>query len=167
MPMTKEQYERLSAPLRARPNGARNLRRADRALTLAVYCAYPALLLVLLWRRDPRLLRVLLTPGLSFVLVSLFRRALNAPRPYEALDIVPLIPKDTKGQSFPSRHVFSVFVIAATFLYCAVPLGLCMCAVGILIAAVRVLGGVHYPKDVLAGAAAGLLSGLIGFVLIP
>ena len=33
--------------------------------------------------------------------------------------------------------------------------------VGVGLAAVRVLGGIHYPVDVLVGAACGLVAGLI------
>ena len=34
-------------------------------------------------------------------------------------------------------------------------------AIGVLIALIRVIGGVHYPSDVLAGAIIGILAGLI------
>ena len=33
--------------------------------------------------------------------------------------------------------------------------------VGVLVALIRVIGGVHYPSDVLAGAIIGILAGLI------
>ena len=37
---------------------------------------------------------------------------------------------------------------------------------GVLMAAERVVGGVHFPRDVLAGAAIGILSGVLGFFVI-
>ena len=75
-------------------------------LPLLLYALYPILLLFLLLRQDDRFLRVLLTPGISFVLLSIFRDRFNAPRPYEALDIDPLIRKNTKGHSFPAAMCF-------------------------------------------------------------
>lgn len=162
--MTKEGYARLSAPFRARPGAVIAL---DKGLTLAVYLAYPALLLWLLRTGDPRLLRTVVTPGASFLVVSLVRRWYNAPRPYEVLDIKPLIPKDTAGKSFPSRHAFSIFVIAAAFWSVCPPLGGVLLAAGVLLSAARVVGGVHFPRDVIAGAVIGLASGLLGFWLLP
>ena len=44
---------------------------------------------------------------------TLLRAAINRPRPYEALNFTPLFPKDTKGQSMPSRHCFSAAAIVA------------------------------------------------------
>lgn len=165
--MTKETYEKITRSLREHPRRIRFLQSTNKILTISVYCAYPALLLFAAVQKDMRFWRILLTPAVSFLLVSGFRRLLNAPRPYEALDIVPLIKKDTKGKSFPSRHIFSVFVIAMAFLYISFPLGILFTAIGLLLAIVRVIGGVHFPKDVIAGAVIGILSGIIGIYLIP
>ena len=35
--------------------------------------------------------------------------------------------------------------------------------IGILLGMIRVLGGVHEPRDVIAGAVIGIASGIIGF----
>ena len=96
---------------------------------------------------------------MSFLLVSVFRNLYNAKRPYELLEIQPLIHKDKKGKSFPSRHVFSVFVIAMTFLWLCPPAGVVFLVVGVLLALCRVIGGVHFPRDVIAGALAGIAAG--------
>lgn len=165
--MTKETYEKMTRPFRGHPRRLRLLQAGNRLLTVFVYAAYPALLLFAAVRRDGRFWRIFLTPAVSFLLVSIFRRLINSPRPYEAAGIVPLIPKDTRGKSFPSRHIFSVFVISTAFWYISRPWGLLFMAVGLILAAVRVLGGVHFPKDVIAGAMLGILSGMIGFYWIP
>ena len=163
--MTARQYARISAPFR-QDSTKKVLLAANRAMTWGCYLAYPILLLVLAIHRDGRFWRALLVPGISFVLLSLVRRALNFPRPYEALDIDPLIHKDTKGKSMPSRHVFSIFVIAMTFLWIVPWLGIVLLILGAALACVRVIGGVHFPRDVLVGAAVGILCGLVGFYLI-
>ena len=163
--MTKEQYERWSTPIARRSGGPRILKGVNTFLTRLCYVCYPLLLLALALRRDGRFWRVLLVPAAAFVLVSLFRSRFNAPRPYQVLDIHPLIHKDTQGKSFPSRHVFSVFMIAMAWWYICPPVGALFCAVGVLLAAVRVLGGVHFPRDVLAGALIALVAGWLGFWL--
>lgn len=163
--MTRAQYERLAAPFWKTPWKRKALLLINRVLTYGVYLAYPILLIVLAFRQDGRFWRVLLTPAISFVLVSVFRDRFNAKRPYEALGYRPLIPKNTKGHSFPSRHVFSIMVIAMMFWYILPPAGIGLLLCGVLLGVIRVVGGVHYPKDVFAGALIGILSGLIGCLI--
>ena len=66
----------------------------------------------------------------------------------------------------PSRHVFSAFVIGMSALYISVPLGAFILADSSLMCFMRVIAGVHFPKDVIAGAVIGILSGVIGFYII-
>lgn len=113
------------------------------------------------------LVRCIVVPAVAFAAVSVFRRAYNAPRPYEALDIKPLIIKDTHGKSFPSRHAFSMFMIAVSWLAWQPIVGGVLLACGVIMGVIRVLGGVHFPRDVVAGACAAIVAGLIGYVLIP
>ena len=106
--------------------------------------------------------------GISFVLVTVLRKEINAPRPYEVFDAAPVIPKDTRGNSFPSRHAFSIFVIAMTFCACC-PLawaGPVMLAAGVLLAVIRVVSGVHFPCDVVVGALLGMLAGFVGLWIL-
>lgn len=163
--MTKGDYERLSAPFRTEQK-TRALGLANRLTSGVFYLLYPVMLGVLALRGDVRLLRCILVPAVSFAAVSAFRRVYNAPRPYEALDIQPLIYKDTKGKSFPSRHVFSACVISVTALWIVPPLGAALLVLSGVNALCRVLGGVHWPKDVMAGAVMGVLCGLIGYWFI-
>lgn len=138
----------------------------DMILTRTVYLIYPVLLVYLAIKREPAILQALLVPGISFILVSVFRYYLNAPRPYEVLGKDPIIPRKGKGKSFPSRHTFSTFVIAVTVFYFWPVAGILTGIAGALLASVRVLGGVHYVRDVIAGALIGIGCGLIGFYLI-
>ena len=65
----------------------------------------------------------------------------------------------------PSRHIYSITVIAMTFLYVAPMLGIVFLVFALILAAVRVIGGVHYPTDVLAGFLLGVLSGLPLYII--
>lgn len=165
--MTKETYIKMTDGFRGNQKRRKAIIAADSILTKIAYFAYPILLAVLYLEKEPQLLRTVLVPGVSFAAVSVFRYLYCAPRPYEVFDVPPVIPKDTKGKSFPSRHVFSIFIIAMTFLWHVPWIGALIGAAGIFMAVVRVLGGVHFPKDVIAGAVLGVLSGLIGFYWIP
>ena len=77
-------------------------------LTKAVYLFYPLMLIYLAFShpadKDPGLVPAVLVPGISFVLVSIFRSIINAPRPYEKPGAKPpIIKKDRGCESIPGR----------------------------------------------------------------
>ncbi len=151
--MTKETYEKIAAPLRRRPHVVNALKGINRALTALCYVLYPLLLLYLYAKGDARFQCCLWVPAAGFLAVSLFRALYNAPRPYER-GIDSLMKKKTVGHSFPSRHVFSAFIIALAWWSVAPGIGAALLCVGVLLAVIRVVGGVHDPKDVFGGAGA-------------
>lgn len=166
--MTKETYVKMTQPFRDNPRLARGIHILNKACTGLMYAAYPLLLIYMLLNRDTGFLRTLLVPGISFVVLSVGRHLLNRPRPYEAFGVPPVIKKDTKGKSFPSRHVFSATMIAMTFLLMS-PwnwLGVLFLAVCLLLAVVRVVSGVHYISDVLAGIIVGIMAAVVGYVFL-
>lgn len=164
--MTEKQYKKITAPFLKNKNLIVALRLVNLIFTGIVYAAYPALMLYLLITKSVYFQRCLIVPGAMFLFVSGLRKVIDRPRPYEKLNIKPLIEKDKNGQSMPSRHIFSVFVIAMTFLYINPYLSLPFFFIGAVLALARVIGGVHYPSDVLVGAAIGILSGIIGYFVI-
>ena len=164
--MTKEQYERWSKPYRNSKTKRHILIAADKIITILVFLSYPVFLLYTAFGQNPKdFICAVFIPAVSFLLVSVFRKWYSAPRPYEELEIKPLLTKDTKGKSFPSRHVFSVFMIGMTCFYTVKPFGAAIFLLGILLAYIRVIGGVHFPKDVIAGALLGIASGLLFWIL--
>lgn len=165
--MKKEQYLSMMETLRKNPRRKALVQRVNRGLTGLVFFCYPLYLCLLLVKKDALLLQAVAVPAVSFVVVSVFRRIVNEPRPYEKFKTPPVLSKETKGKSFPSRHVFSVFVIAVTVFVRCPAAGLLLGAAGVLLAVIRVVGGVHEPRDVIAGAVFGIASGIIGYYLIP
>lgn len=160
--MNEQFYERLSHPFRRTKRREKMFRLGSRLLTILVYLAYPIALLVFYLTRRQEFFMAVLVPLVSFCLLSVFRAVYDAPRPYEELRIDPITKKDTKGKSFPSRHVFSAFLIAGVIWSLSKVFGIFYFMIGVCIAASRVIGGVHYPKDVLAGGIAGILFWFIG-----
>ena len=97
-----------------------------------------------------------------FVIVSLMRKFINAPRPYEVYDFFAAPPKSKSGLSFPSRHAFSAFVIGTALLYHSLWAGIVVLALGTALAVCRVLLGIHFIRDVICGSAIGVISAVLG-----
>ena len=163
--MTGEKYEKRAEAIRKRPWALQLLRGGNKILTAVTYGDYILLLAAEAIRRDEKFFKVLLIPAAVFVLVTVFRKICNAKRPYELLDIEPLLKRNKAGQSFPSRHAFSIFMIAMAIGYVWRPGGILFLILGGLLAVIRVVGGVHFPRDVAAGAALGILAGILGFYI--
>ena len=114
-------------------------------------------------------LHLSLVTAIPFLIVSLVRALIDSPRPYEVFDTPELeeMRKGRKrGKSFPSRHVFSAFLIGTLWLYFNTLHGIAAIILGSFIAIERVILGIHFPKDVTAGAAVGILSGIIGILVL-
>ena len=153
--------------VKAHKHLVRGLIFANQVLTGIVYVCFMGLIFALIYnKRFDDLIRIFLVCGIPFVLVSVFRYFFNAKRPYAMYDYEPIVAKEKEGQSMPSRHVFSAFVIAFAFAYINWKFSIIFFVVAVLIAVHRVIVGVHFIKDVLAGAIVGIVAGIIGFFII-
>lgn len=164
--MKKEFYERMSAFMKKHSGLSRASVVLSKSITFAIYLFYPIFLSLLYLQHSSFLLRAVLVPAVSFIVLSVVRRIINAERPYEKFDIPALYSKNKKGCSFPSRHTFSAFIIAFTVLYVSLPLGIALLFLSTALALLRVVCGVHFIKDVLAGAVFAAISALIGYIII-
>lgn len=161
----EQRYEQWAAPLRGRPGVVRALNIVNRGIVIVFYVVY-ALLFGWACVSDPwRLVPLVGVTAVGFVAVSFFRRRFNAPRPYECCAIAPLIACDGAGKSFPSRHTFSAFAIAASWFAASVPVAVVLLVAAGVLAVCRVLGGVHFPRDVVAGAFIGSATGALAAFL--
>ena len=163
----QEWYDKRKSSLLRHPQLLQLMRVFNRMMTVLMPLAYLTLLGTNfvgkgVWKD---LSAYILVPAFGFLLLTLVRKWINQPRPYETWEIVPLLDKDSSGNSMPSRHVFSATIISMACLHANLPVGLILLVLSALLGLVRVLGGVHYPKDVLAGYACGLLWGILFFIL--
>lgn len=78
-------------------------------------------------------------------------------RPFIAYGFSPLVPHET-DPSFPSGHAAFFFGMAFFLVLERPRLGAWFLLAALLIGAARVAAGVHYPLDILGGAAVGLLA---------
>ena len=164
--MKEETYRAMADAVNAVPLMKSYIIWFNRVVTICVYLLYPALLGLLWYTKNDGRIPAIVIPGVSFILLSIWRDRINKPRPYEVFDMVPVIDKKTKGHSFPSRHIFCMFLIAVTVFYFYPLAGLLIGLVGIALAVNRVIGGVHFVKDVVCGALVGILCGVAGFYVI-
>ena len=170
--MKKETYIKMTQPFRENPELAKGIHIANKMCTGVMYLAYPVLLVYLFFFGKASsyfsFWRALLVPAISFVLLSVVRALINRPRPYETFGVAPVIKKDTKGNSFPSRHVFSATIIAMTFVLMSpwTYLGLAFLAISAMLAVVRVVSGVHYISDVIAGFLVAVIAAVIGYLVL-
>lgn len=102
--------------------------------------------------------------ALGYLTVTVLRKLLDRPRPYEVYDFYLVKPKEKQGESFPSRHCYSAFVITTLswLVNPVVTLGLLLLAV--LIAVTRVLCGIHFVRDVTVGGLIGIAFGILGVI---
>lgn len=161
----EQRYEQWAAPLRGRPGVVRALNIVNHGIVVVFYAAY-ALLLGWACVSDPWKLAPLVgVTAVGFAAVSFFRKRFNAPRPYECCAIAPLIARDGAGKSFPSRHAFSAFAIAASWFAASAPVAVVLLVAAVVLAVCRVLGGVHFPRDVVVGALIGSATGALAAFL--
>jgi undecaprenyl-diphosphatase len=96
-------------------------------------------------------------------LVSGLKTIVGRTRPCHAIAWAHALPIDLPTDpSFPSGHAAGSFAFAFFFLVLHRPLGIGALLFAIPIAASRIALGVHYPTDVVAGAAIGAALGYAG-----
>jgi len=109
--------------------------------------------------------------GLSEVAWSLFAslslslvigRLIGRTRPFHAWTSIALfIPPPSAAGSFPSSHAATAFAMATALAFADKRLAIIGFIVAVLVAFGRIAAGVHYPSDVIAGAALGIASAFI------
>lgn len=121
------------------------------------------------WRRR---LNFLFFVGLSVILsrailTEIIRFIYFRPRPFAALNFQPLMDY-AAAPSFPSGHAAFYFALAlAVLIFGYKKLGWIFIGASLLIGAARVAAGLHWPTDIVAGAAVALISVLVVKWLLP
>ena len=102
--------------------------------------------------------------GLGLAASQVITEFWQRPRPFVAHphDTILLVAPSNEP-SFPSDHAVAAFAIAFAVAFVGRRVGAAFLAGATLLAVARVIAGLHYPGDVLGGAAIGLLSATLVF----
>ena len=103
--------------------------------------------------------------ALGFITVTVARKLINSKRPYEVYSFYIEPPRSKKGEAHPSRHCYSAAVIATLSWLLSPWLTLGVGVLAAVIAVTRVVTGVHFVRDVLAGLLIGVLFGGAGLLV--
>jgi undecaprenyl-diphosphatase len=109
-------------------------------------------------RRRDRWRYATVTVGLTYLASTSIKVAIGRQRP--VVEDLPQLMATPTGLSFPSSHSSSSFAAAQAYSR-LVPTQL-LYAIAVPMALSRLYLGVHYPSDILAGAALGTVLGRIG-----
>ena len=162
----QEWYDHIAGNIENKPFLLSLLRTFNRFMTVVMPMIYLTLLATTYLQQGlgKQVLIYVFIPASGFVILSFLRKKINAPRPYEEWTIKPLLDRDSPGQSMPSRHVFSATIISMACLHASLTMGMICLTLSAFLGLVRVLGGVHFPKDVVVGYICGLVWGVIFFL---
>ena len=162
----QEWYDHIAGNIENKPFLLSLLRAFNRFMTVVMPMIYLTLLATTYLQQGlgKQVLMYVFIPASGFVILSFLRKKINAPRPYEEWDIKPLLDRDSPGQSMPSRHVFSATIISMACLHASLTMGMICLTLSAFLGLVRVLGGVHFPKDVVVGYICGLVWGVLFFL---
>ena len=167
-PRTRGAYVRMTGAVRDLADSLPGGVKALRAPTYLCAVLYVASVAALLLRQDARVVRALLIPAACFLVATVLRPMIGRMRPYDHFDAPPVGRyRRGKGRSMPSRHAASAAAIACAVIY-AFPSPItcvCMVALSVLIAALRVLTGQHYASDAVAAIAMSFIISLIGYTI--
>ena len=161
-------YERVRPFFVTHPYYLSLLKWTNRLVTLLM----PLLYVYVLWSvylensKSWEVLAYLLVPASGFILLSVIRKQINWPRPYEIGMLPPLLDREGKGSSMPSRHVFSAAIISIVAWGVNPILSILGLSLALLLAGVRVLAGLHFVRDVVVGFVVALLWGIVSFSLL-
>ena len=162
--MKKETYVRLMDFWGSHSALGKILKIAYSFLPLIMVIAYPVMVIIKGHLAiDREFLLMITVPAVVFVGIKVLRVLINRPRPYEKFATPSFISKEKSGKSFPSNHAACAFIIAMSAFALNSVLAFVLLGISVLIAISRILSGVHFISDVLAGT---LISIIFGFIFI-
>ncbi len=101
------------------------------------------------------------------IIAETIRTFYDRLRPFVVLHLTPLINVPPTEPSFPSGHATFYFALVLPAFYISKKWGWIFLISAIFISIARIAVGVHWPTDILAGAAIGYLSSLFIKRILP
>lgn len=119
------------------------------------------------WKlRIKELAMIIFSAFFALVLAEAVKYFYASPRPFEVLSNINLLFSHGGGDSFPSGHAtFFAALAAAVFSYHK-KLGIMYIIGAVIIGFGRIIAGIHFPIDILAGFILGGAIGLSSYALL-
>ncbi len=110
--------------------------------------------------------KILIATLLAWLISKIIKYFYFSPRPFVLLDDVKMLFNHGLNDSFPSGHATFTFALAmAVSLFKSYKIGILLFISAILISLSRVIVGIHWPLDILAGSILGIVIPLIFWFL--
>lgn len=109
-----------------------------------------------------RLLRAALTGAGGLLIYKLLKRKLVRERPYVSNGLILCGAAPLDRYSFPSGHTLHAVSFTILFSHFEPLLLIVTAPFAVLVAISRIVLGLHYPSDVLAGAVIGIALAVVG-----
>ncbi len=107
-------------------------------------------------QKKKEIILVFMTSAFAWILARLLKIIIHIDRPYVALpDVQTLFPES--GFAFPSGHATFYMALAFSLLFLHKKVGYIFIFLAFVIGLARVMGGVHFPVDILGGFVLGAI----------
>ncbi len=144
----------------------------DTAIFFAKYFEYFLILFLLLFlvksfkKYWPAVVQSFVAAVLArLVITNIIREAWFRARPFVELHFNPLFNYNSAESSFPSGHAAFYFAISTVVYSYNKKTGIGFFIASFLISIARIFSGIHWPSDIIAGAAIGIFSGWLVIIL--
>ncbi len=122
-------------------------------------------IIALLIKGDMGIVKLIAVPFFTLIFNTTLRKLLNKPRPFLKENVTQLVAHEASG-SFPSNHACSSMIISLSYLLILPVLVPFFVIFAFFTGLSRVMTGVHYPIDIIAGWLISIISGLIFFLIL-
>ena len=104
--------------------------------------------------------------GICQLAVAVINMTVGRPRPFAQLPDVTVLFYEPINSSFPAHPVATVIVLGVVLLMVGQRTGVLVLTLGLLLGVGRIIAGLWFPTDVLAGIAVGMLSAWWGKLVL-
>lgn len=160
--MKPENYIKLNNFIKSHKKLEKAIIFIDKGFPKPVMWIFYSMLFFLAIKKDKRVFACASIPWIDFYIVTKIRNKINRKRPFENLGFEPIVPH-SKGKSCPSRHASSSVIITFAVYFISPFWGIITGIISFFVCFSRILTGVHYISDVIAGMAISIFIGTATF----